>query len=79
MIRGRIDLLAPTESGWVIVDYKTDRVTEPELAQRAQAYGRQMQLYAEAIRKVAWGKIAAVYLVFLTPRRIVSIGDKRPG
>jgi ATP-dependent helicase/nuclease subunit A len=79
MIRGRIDLLAPTESGWIIVDYKTDRVTEPELEQRAQAYGRQMQLYAEAIRKVAGGKIAAVYLVFLTPRRIVSIGDKRPG
>jgi ATP-dependent helicase/nuclease subunit A len=79
MIRGRIDLLVPTESGLAIVDYKTDRVSEPELEQRAQAYGRQMQLYAEAIRKVAGGKIAAVYLVFLTPRRIVSIGDKRPG
>jgi ATP-dependent helicase/nuclease subunit A len=78
MIRGRIDLLAPMESGWAIVDYKTDRVSGPELEERAQTYGRQMQLYAEAIRKVAGGKIAAVYLVFLTPRRIVSIEDRSP-
>jgi len=79
MIRGRIDLLVPTEWGLALIDYKTDRVSGPELEQRAQGYGRQMQLYAEAIRKVAGGKIAAVYLVFLSARRIVSIGDKQPG
>ena len=76
MIRGRIDLLVPTESGLAIVDYKTDRVSEPELEQRAQVYGRQMQLYAEAIRTVAGQTIGGIHLVFLTARRVVSMGDK---
>jgi ATP-dependent helicase/nuclease subunit A len=76
MIRGRIDLLVPTESGLAIVDYKTDRVSGAELEERAQTYGRQVRLYAEAIRTVAGQNIGGIHLVFLTARRVVSIGDK---
>jgi ATP-dependent helicase/nuclease subunit A len=73
MIRGRIDLLVPTPSGLSIVDYKTDRVSGPELDQRVETYGRQMRLYADAIRTVARREIASVYLVFLSPRRFVKM------
>jgi ATP-dependent helicase/nuclease subunit A len=73
MIRGRIDLLVPTPSGLSIVDYKTDRVSGPELDQRVETYSRQMRLYADAIRTVARREIAAVYLVFLSPRRFVKM------
>jgi ATP-dependent helicase/nuclease subunit A len=73
MVRGRIDLLTATEAGLVIVDYKTDRVSGKELDERAETYGRQMRIYAEAVRKLAGRKIAGVHLLFLTPRRIISI------
>jgi ATP-dependent helicase/nuclease subunit A len=72
MIRGRIDLLLPAPFGLTIVDYKTDRVTDRQLSERAESYQRQMDLYAEALEKVAHQKIAATHLVFLTPREIRS-------
>jgi ATP-dependent helicase/nuclease subunit A len=73
MVRGRIDLLVPTPAGLAVVDYKTDNVAGASLEQRVQAYSRQMRLYAEAIRNVAHQPIAAIHLVFLTPRKIVSV------
>ncbi len=73
MIRGRIDLLVPSASGLSIVDYKTDKVTGVELDQRVETYRRQMRFYADAIRTVARREIAAVYLVFLSPRRFVKM------
>jgi len=76
MIRGRIDLLVPTPAGATIVDYKTDRVAGPELEMRIEAYSRQMRLYADAIRDVARQQIAGIYLVFLTPKRIISISPQ---
>jgi ATP-dependent helicase/nuclease subunit A len=72
MIRGRIDLLIPAPAGLTIVDYKTDKVSGPDLDQRVEAYSRQMRFYAEAIRKVARREITAIYLVFLSPRRFVA-------
>jgi ATP-dependent helicase/nuclease subunit A len=72
MIRGRIDLLIPAPAGLTIVDYKTDKVSGPDLDHRVETYSRQMRFYAEAIRKVARHKIASIYLVFLSPRRFVA-------
>jgi ATP-dependent helicase/nuclease subunit A len=73
MIRGRIDLLVPGPAGVSIVDYKTDKVTGQELDQRVETYSRQMRFYADAIRTVARSEIAAIYLVFLSPRKIVRV------
>ena len=73
MIRGRIDLLLPTPSGLFIVDYKTDKVTGPQLEQRVQTYARQMRFYADAIRTVARQNVAGIYLAFLSPRLLRKI------
>jgi ATP-dependent helicase/nuclease subunit A len=73
MIRGRIDLLVPAPSGLTIVDYKTDKVSGPELDERVETYGRQMRLYSEAIRKVVRREISSIFLVFLSPRRFVKM------
>ncbi len=74
MIRGRIDLLVPGPRGLSIVDYKTDNVGGPEMDERVETYSRQMRLYAQAIQKVAHERVAAIYLVFLRPRKIVTLG-----
>jgi len=75
MIRGRIDLLVPTPKGLIIVDYKTDKVTGPQLEQRVQTYARQMRFYADAIRTVARQEIAGIYLTFLSPQLLRKISD----
>jgi len=72
MIRGRIDLLLPTDDGIDLVDYKTDRVTGDRLTERAEFYSGQMKLYAQAIARVTGQKVNATHLVFFWSQSIVS-------
>ncbi len=50
-VTGFIDLLYldPRTDRWTIVDYKTDRIEEPEIAGRASAYAQQEAIYARAL------------------------------
>ena len=58
----RVDLAFERESGWVVVDYKTDR----EIAAAGEEqYRRQIAIYAAAIAQ-ATGKPAEGILVSLT-------------
>ncbi len=70
MLRGRIDLLIRQGDSFDIVDYKTDRVTTRQLEARKETYLPQVHLYREAIEKLTRIRVAAVYLVFLSPRII---------
>jgi ATP-dependent helicase/nuclease subunit A len=73
MIRGRIDLLAPTPAGLALVDYKTDQVSGEALQWRAETYVQQMRFYARAIRTIAGQPVAAIHLAFLHARQIVAV------
>ncbi len=70
MIRGRLDLLIPIGDGFIIVDYKTDRVSGAELEQRTEMYRGQLQLYAQAIQRITGKNVIETILVFLHPREI---------
>ncbi|HUB27703.1 MAG TPA: 3'-5' exonuclease, partial [Tepidisphaeraceae bacterium] len=74
MLRGRIDLLIPTDDGVIIVDYKTDRVTPETVHARAAEYNNQLVAYRDAIERVAARHVAAAYLVFLHPRILWRLG-----
>jgi ATP-dependent exoDNAse (exonuclease V) beta subunit len=73
MVRGRIDLLVPLPQGLAIVDYKTDNVGSQWIAQRAGSYRAQMGLYRQAIEQVVGQMVAAVHLVFLNARQIMTL------
>jgi ATP-dependent helicase/nuclease subunit A len=73
MVRGRIDLLLPLPQGLAIVDYKTDNLTSQWIAQRTDSYRAQMEMYRQAVEEVAGQKVAAVYLVFLNARQIMTL------
>jgi ATP-dependent helicase/nuclease subunit A len=73
MLRGRIDLLVPDDAGWIVIDYKTDDVTNDSLPARVALYRPQLELYAEAIQRITGRPVAASRLVFLTPRLIVTL------
>ena len=70
MVRGRIDLLVPTPEGWMIVDYKTDRVVGEALDQRTELYAGQLHEYRGAIQKITGKPVVESALIFLHPREI---------
>jgi ATP-dependent helicase/nuclease subunit A len=70
MLRGRIDLLLKVDGSYVIIDYKTDRVSGDQIEQRGQGYEPQVRIYKQAIAAITGAPVSAVYLVFLAPRRI---------
>lgn len=49
-VRGAIDLAFEEPDGWVIVDYKSDRITDPHAL--VEKYAGQVRLYA-----MAWGQL----------------------
>ncbi len=73
MVRGRIDALIPDDRGFTLVDYKTDHISRQAVTQRAQAYRPQVALYRHAIERITGRPVHTAHLVFLTPRRIVTI------
>ncbi len=68
MVRGRLDVLVPVGEQYIIVDYKTDRVSGDGIDQRAEIYRSQLRLYREAIQRITGKRIAKSILVFLHPR-----------
>jgi len=72
MLRGRVDLLLGGRDGWEVVDYKTDHVSGQRLADRVEQYRGQMQFYCRAIEGIVRQRVAAMHLVFLHARQVVS-------
>jgi len=70
MLRGRIDVLVPAPGGAVLIDYKTDNVSQSAVPARAESYTPQLAEYARAIEQITSSPLAGRYLVFLSPRVI---------
>ncbi len=78
MVRGRLDLLVPDGDGWLIVDYKTDRVDGAALDARVAEYAQQLVLYGRAIRTITHRRVTGAVLVFLTPREVRPVALAEP-
>ena len=52
IIRGVIDLAFLEPPGWVIVDYKTDRIAADQLPAAVEHYRPQVEIYANAWREM---------------------------
>ncbi len=63
ILSGRIDLAYQTPEGWVLVDYKTERLEE-DLAAQAQGHKDQLRIYAEAWRRGSGQKVAKAGIFF---------------
>jgi ATP-dependent exoDNAse (exonuclease V) beta subunit len=65
IMEGAIDLLYEQDNGtFAIVDYKTDRIGEQEVASRAESYRAQGEAYAESVTLVTGRKVRSVVFVF---------------
>jgi ATP-dependent helicase/nuclease subunit A len=67
VVQGIIDMLIQTPRGLVVIDFKTDNVTPGGVAERAELYRRQLELYSRAAESIMKSKILGKWLYFLTP------------
>jgi ATP-dependent helicase/nuclease subunit A len=64
VLEGYIDLLYRTADGYVVVDYKTDRVTDDEIEARVDKYRLQGAAYALAVEQVVGAPVVSCRFVF---------------
>lgn len=73
-IQGVMDLLIPMDDGWILIDYKTDKiqgnVDEKVLLERYQV---QMNLYARALEEIWKKPVKAKYLYFFDKAIVVEV------
>jgi ATP-dependent helicase/nuclease subunit A len=73
IIRGVIDLIFEEPAGWVIVDYKTDDISEGDLPSAIQYYEGQIQKYAEQWQSTTGFKTSELGLYFTRLDRYVTL------
>jgi RecB family exonuclease len=73
IVRGKIDLLADTQEGPLVVDYKTDAVDGADPAELASRYETQRDLYALAVHRASGrsAPVRAAYCFLEEPDRTV--------
>lgn len=73
VVQGVIDVLAREADGWLIVDYKTDRVSAQNVAQQAQEYSAQLATYMAAVQALVGGERVQAYTFFVEPHVAVPM------
>ena len=69
--RGICDLIFETDGGLVLIDYKTDRITEegePAIRSHAQRYRSQIRSYVRALEVSTDQPVREAWLIFLNAR-----------
>ena len=64
-VQGVLDLAFMEDGAWVLVDYKTDRVTADNMEEIRKMYQKQLALYADALIKITGIPVSQRYLCFL--------------
>jgi len=73
LVEGTIDLIVEEGSGLTLVDYKTDRIQDSAILERAEKYKTQLKLYTEAIEKMTRKIVHQGLIYFVRLDRVVSI------
>ena len=75
LLQGVIDCLIDTPEGFVIVDFKTDRVSKDGLAARAARYRPQLDAYADAVEAVFGRPVKQRVLYFFDTGNTWEMGE----
>ena len=73
MLRGIIDLYFEEDEEIVIVDYKTDYITEENKEEVINKYRKQVDLYSDALIKLTGKKVKERYLYLFNVDEAVKI------
>jgi ATP-dependent helicase/nuclease subunit A len=57
-----VDCLAEEEDGYLLLDYKTDRLAPDQLDQALERYRGQLDIYARAVENITGRQVKEKYL-----------------
>lgn len=72
LLQGVIDACFSEEDGWVLLDYKTDRV-EGDPVLHAERHRKQVELYAHVLETLTHRKVKEAYVVLLSAHTDIRI------
>ncbi|NQV35554.1 MAG: UvrD-helicase domain-containing protein, partial [Phycisphaeraceae bacterium] len=73
IVQGIADLVIATDQGLHLVDFKTDRIAQAQLAQRTESYAPQLALYAQATQTILKQPVIGRWLYFLALGQTVEV------
>lgn len=73
LLQGVVDCAIVDSDGIVILDFKTDRVTEDTAFQCAERYREQIQIYARAMERIFQRPVKACYLYFFRIQQLIPL------
>ncbi|MFT3787498.1 MAG: hypothetical protein QM770_15235 [Tepidisphaeraceae bacterium] len=59
----------------MLIDYKTDRISDSAIDARVELYRPQVENYANALAAITGRTVVATYLVFLAPRVLKPVAQ----
>lgn len=73
LLQGVVDLFAETGEGIIVVDFKTDYITEATLGERVAYYRPQVETYSRALEQILEKKVIRRVLYFLRSGNSVEV------
>ena len=73
LVRGMIDCVLRADEGDEVIDFKTDAITRDQLSDRVDQYRPQIEIYAEAVRRIWQRPVTRSWLAFLTVPETVEV------
>ncbi|MBC7230592.1 MAG: UvrD-helicase domain-containing protein [Actinobacteria bacterium] len=74
VLRGVIDLAFREADGWVLVDYKTDRLRRDEVRRAGEKYAPQLSLYARAWEAACGEPVSEALIYFTSTGTLARVG-----
>lgn len=73
LLQGVVDLYAQVEGGILVVDFKTDSVTEENVRQRAELYRPQLLAYSRALESILEQPVVRRVLYFFRTGESIEV------
>ena len=73
LLQGVVDCAVIDVDGITIIDFKTDKVTQNNVAAVAQSYYSQVKVYAQALRKIYGLPIKSAFLYFFHLNQFIPV------
>lgn len=73
LLQGVVDCAIIEDDGIIVIDFKTDYVTDETIAATAQKYSTQVQVYAQALTRIYELPVKSAKLYFFRPGQFVDV------
>ena len=73
LLQGVIDCALVENDGIIVLDFKTDRITEENRQERIAQHSRQVNTYAKALSKIYELPVTEAYIYFFSTGEFVKV------